>query len=469
MSSRISLVVFRKLLLFVAAASLFVLVYRNVVPGLPDGHWAKRYLDGHPIERWTVALFLAGMAMLADRCWTVAWERLCLKRARSLVERIDFPRLAQRQNAEAWLRDQLGPLETSLAGRRIAAMADPAGGLRTPEAYAAVTRDMGELDYDSLERSNTGLRFVTWAIPILGFLGTVLGITAAIAHVTPEQLEEALGEVTGGLAVAFDTTALALALSIGLMAVSAGIDRAQRETLAEADRFARFDLQQRLAVLAQPVSNEARRIQEAIRAAVVPVQQCWEAERHAWAATIQRIAKEQTQLLQDAAARMLEELRSYERSQHDSWRALAQELAETCADILVQAAGRLEQATAEGADSLERQLANTAHAFKQLAISQQETLSDASAQLTQVVTELTSSVAAVQELAKAIRDFLDKTDRIATMERTLQQNLATLLQVTGLEETVHLLGSTVQLLNARVRSLIVSSEPSPSSSQREAA
>ncbi|MEI2659369.1 MAG: MotA/TolQ/ExbB proton channel family protein [Bifidobacterium adolescentis] len=51
------------------------------------------------------------------------------------------------------------------------------------------------------------IRTITWAVPILGFLGTVIGITMAIANITPDQLESSLGEVTAGLAVAFDTTA----------------------------------------------------------------------------------------------------------------------------------------------------------------------------------------------------------------------------------------------------------------------
>ena len=44
-----------------------------------------------------------------------------------------------------------------------------------------------------------------------------MGITLAIANIDPEGLGESLGEVTGGLAVAFDTTALALTLSLVLV------------------------------------------------------------------------------------------------------------------------------------------------------------------------------------------------------------------------------------------------------------
>src|SRR5947209_2551355 len=66
------------------------------------------------------------------------------------------------------------------------------------------------LDSDAvvLEGSYALTRFITWAIPILGFLGTVLGITDAIAGATPEVLEKNLSQVTDGLSYAFDATAL---------------------------------------------------------------------------------------------------------------------------------------------------------------------------------------------------------------------------------------------------------------------
>ncbi len=51
----------------------------------------------------------------------------------------------------------------------------------------------------------------------MGFLGTVMGVTISIANITPDQLDSSLNDVTGGLAVAFDTTALALSLSLVLV------------------------------------------------------------------------------------------------------------------------------------------------------------------------------------------------------------------------------------------------------------
>ena len=58
------------------------------------------------------------------------------------------------------------------------------------------------------------MRLIVWAIPILGFLGTVIGITMALNAIDPKAVEESMMQVTTGLGVKFDTTALALAWAL---------------------------------------------------------------------------------------------------------------------------------------------------------------------------------------------------------------------------------------------------------------
>ena len=72
----------------------------------------------------------------------------------------------------------------------------------------------------------------------MGFLGTVLGITLAIANVTPDKLDTSLPEVTGGLAIAFDTTAIALLFSLGLVFGSLFVKRNEDTILSMAEESA---------------------------------------------------------------------------------------------------------------------------------------------------------------------------------------------------------------------------------------
>ena len=86
-----------------------------------------------------------------------------------------------------------------------------------------------------MQTSYVLVRIIIWAIPILGFLGTVIGITLAIAQLSPEALEDSLTAVTDGLGVAFDTTALALSLSIILMFAKFFIEQFESRLLGQVD------------------------------------------------------------------------------------------------------------------------------------------------------------------------------------------------------------------------------------------
>ena len=61
----------------------------------------------------------------------------------------------------------------------------------------------------------------------MGFLGTVIGITVAIANLSPSQMEN-ITDVVAGLGTAFDTTATALGLSMVLMFSHFLVDRQEQ-------------------------------------------------------------------------------------------------------------------------------------------------------------------------------------------------------------------------------------------------
>jgi biopolymer transport protein ExbB/TolQ len=111
-------------------------------------------------------------------------------------------------------------------------------------------RALADSDVIAQENSYSLIRFLTWAMPILGFLGTVLGITQAISGVTPEVLEKDLSRVTDGLALAFDATALALAMTMGTMFLTFLVERAEQSLLEAVDRYADQHLAHRFERLA---------------------------------------------------------------------------------------------------------------------------------------------------------------------------------------------------------------------------
>lgn len=67
-----------------------------------------------------------------------------------------------------------------------------------------------------VESENSMIRYIIWAIPSIGFIGTVRGIGQALAQ-ADEALTGNISGMTASLGVAFNSTLVALFISIGLM------------------------------------------------------------------------------------------------------------------------------------------------------------------------------------------------------------------------------------------------------------
>ena len=94
------------------------------------------------------------------------------------------------------------------------------------------------------ERQDTELalvRYLTWAIPSLGFIGTVRGISAALA-----QAEEAtrgnIGPVTESLGVAFNSTFVALLISLLIMLLLHKLQEAQESLVLDSQEHCQHHL-----------------------------------------------------------------------------------------------------------------------------------------------------------------------------------------------------------------------------------
>lgn len=99
-------------------------------------------------------------------------------------------------------------------------------------------------DQSSSDSSYALSRVLMWAIPILGFIGTVNGLGQAVAgfgvlggSADVGAIKEAIGQVTVGLGVAFDTTLLALILTTLLMFPLTAFQRKEENLFGEIDNY----------------------------------------------------------------------------------------------------------------------------------------------------------------------------------------------------------------------------------------
>lgn len=117
-------------------------------------------------------------------------------------------------------------LATWVSGRKAVASAVPGGADATLGAGIFLSR------WDLLAtRRMAPLSYAIWVLPLLGFIGTVIGISDAIGGLgnvfADADRQEALQSVLGALRFAFDTTFAGLLLVIPVMALSTWLELAE--------------------------------------------------------------------------------------------------------------------------------------------------------------------------------------------------------------------------------------------------
>ncbi|NOX53288.1 MAG: hypothetical protein GXP27_02395 [Planctomycetes bacterium] len=160
---------------------------------------------------------------------------------------------------------------------------------------AARLESQSNIDANSVESSYTLIKVFIWAIPILGFIGTVIGISAAVGGFAAtmesaqnvEALKQALGSVTGGLATAFDTTLVALVMSILIMFPTSSMQKSEEDLLNWVDEYCNENFLRRLKDADRTEKAEAARSD--IQAALEKALSQHQAELETWTKKLESI------------------------------------------------------------------------------------------------------------------------------------------------------------------------------------
>ncbi|MDR0609228.1 MAG: MotA/TolQ/ExbB proton channel family protein [Planctomycetaceae bacterium] len=108
-----------------------------------------------------------------------------------------------------------------------------------------ILRSYNDQDIESVETSYSLLNGFLWAIPVLGFIGTVEGLSQAIgtfgsvlaSGADAAALTASLQSVTGGLATAFETTLVALVFALALHLFATAIKKSEEELLIACSEY----------------------------------------------------------------------------------------------------------------------------------------------------------------------------------------------------------------------------------------
>ncbi len=276
-------------------------------------------------------------------------------------------------------------------GRRVEGLLDFVHKRGSADGMDDQMRALADTDSIGLEGSYGLTRFITWAMPILGFLGTVLGITQAISGVTPESLETNLGQVTGGLGEAFDSTALALGLTMVTMFFTYLVERSEQSVLERVDLFTEEQLAHRFLRVPADSQPMVAAIQHSSQQLLQMTEQLVKQQARIWAETLGEVEKRGAALAAQQQNRLAVALDS----------------------------------------ALERTL--QAHAGR----------------LEQMHSVMAQSAQPLQAQAEALAQVLEQGKHLIQLQALLQQNLSALAGAGAFEQAVQSLTAAIHLLTAR--------------------
>ncbi|MFK8111549.1 MAG: MotA/TolQ/ExbB proton channel family protein [Rubripirellula sp.] len=226
------------------AMSVFFYAIVLTVPWEP----LQRYFNGHPVAVAATVLFWFGTAVLVSKMMGIAAQnqQLATIRDEDLLPTESGDTPAQKwleQNdaghvARSWVAD-LERLPSSIRNShlvyRLNELLVRQSQRGTTKHLADDLREVSARDADAAHDSLGLVRIIVWAIPMLGFLGTVIGITQTLGGLDFSNGTAAVDSLKGGLYVAFDTTALGLVLSVIAIFIQFPIERSEQRLLATID------------------------------------------------------------------------------------------------------------------------------------------------------------------------------------------------------------------------------------------
>ena len=128
------------------------------------------------------------------------------------------------------------PLQDYLLPRALLSAVERFNATRNVQNVSTAARDLCDSEGERLESELSTIRYIAWAIPSVGFIGTVRGIGDALGQ-AHRAVEGDITGVTASLGVAFNSTFIALVISIVLMFFIHQLQLMQERLVLDSERY----------------------------------------------------------------------------------------------------------------------------------------------------------------------------------------------------------------------------------------
>lgn len=388
------------------SAGFFAAIHTHVI----TDSMVIRYLAGHWVEYVETVMFCVGLSALVLKGIDLLGQRYHVDD--ELIGEV--PEGGQEPEAAVELLQHVQERrdENSYLVRRVRETLDLVRRTGSAEGIEDHLKYLSELDASRAAQSYGLVRFVVWAIPIMGFLGTVIGITVAIASLSPTQLDDITG-VVSGLGTAFDTTASALALSMVLMFLQFLVDRLEQSLLGKVDENVWASLTGRFQSLGSTDGS---------------------------ALAIARLG--------DAIGRSTAKLLD---AQAESWRRLEQSAGERMEEFATMSGAQMSSGLATALDQTLSKWTKSLVEAQESLMSQRETRWEVAGETMAVaMRSVERQHEALQQQGLLLSSVVDATRDLRSLEQALEDNLNAVVNSGKFDETMSTLAAAIQLFASRV-------------------
>ena len=398
-----------------AATTGFYLAIRQ---GMISNELIVRYTAGHPVEYVEVCLFFIGLTAVVRRGWQ-AMRQLGIAEA---VQLDPPPAEGQTPQEAKALLSELAELPTSIRKSYFVQRLENAlsfiGRQESADDLDDELKYLSETDAERNYEAYALVRMIIWATPMLGFLGTVIGITLALGDLSPEALvnspKVAMEGLLSGLSVAFDTTALALTLSIALMFTQFLITQVESQLLSIVDRRTSELLGNRFKKLGTERDPHLASVERMSQSVMTSMKTIVQRQSEVWKTSLDSAHAQWAKLMNETG-----------HSVESAVSAALKDSMSTHTDNLL----KLEDAAGERAASQWQKLQNSAN---------------------ETIREVRSQQAELTKHGEITLQVLQATGDIMNLEKALNQNLRALSGAKNFEDTVMSLSAAIQLLSSRL-------------------
>jgi biopolymer transport protein ExbB/TolQ len=407
-----------------------------------------RYALCHWVAVASAWLFFMAAVVLAQK-WMAARRqmRLAVEARSVLVELVEHRSLLENkallngvqraEGLETLWRAQKRSLIECWFGQRVTNLIDRQIKRRSTKRLDEDLRELADRDADAQHSSYAMVRINCWAMPMLGFLGTVIGISDTLGQMDAQALasgsQDAMNSLTSGLYVAFDTTAVGLVLTMIAMFLQFTIQRSEMRLLEIIDEGVNGSIHQCLSQADEP--TDTREVEASLRAIASKLME-----------SMDQIVRKQSELWRETIS-----------GAHEHWLRINQGSSDA---VLI----GIRQAVADALDGHRVAMHEDLEGLSQL---QSEGASQIDARLQQWQTTISEqarvSLRHQQELSRqteTLERLLQSSQLISAMQQPIESSLEKLTDIDRFQEAAMGLSEAVLVLSAQMEHLGNSSRQS---------